>query len=76
MSGETWDEKLSRVRSMVDDRGQTWDLSPNDQDALRQVLGMLNATLDELASLRGTDIVDEQTRIGEYVERVQAGRAG
>jgi len=33
-------DKLSRVRQMIKDDGQTWDLSPNDKAALEYVLSM------------------------------------
>lgn len=35
---ETFTEQLSRVRMMSEDDGLTWDLSDNDQAALKAVL--------------------------------------
>lgn len=38
---------ISRVEQMVADNGQTWDLSPNDKEALRYVLSRIE-TVDDL----------------------------
>ncbi len=38
MTTATLQDQLSRVRMMSTDKGTTWDLSPNDQAALRAVL--------------------------------------
>jgi hypothetical protein len=35
---QTLEDAISRLEQMGDDQGDTWDLSPNDQDAIRQVL--------------------------------------
>ena len=37
-NGESFREQLSRLHMMADDDGETWDLSRNDQAALRAVV--------------------------------------
>jgi hypothetical protein len=36
---------------MSKDNGQTWDLSGNDQDALRHVLGLIESLAADIAEL-------------------------
>ncbi len=49
-------DKYSRVQQMILDDGQTWDLSQNDKDALRHVLGMINSMASDLADATGLSI--------------------
>lgn len=54
---ENPEEKYSRVQQMILDKGQTWDLSPNDQDALRHVLGLVNVLAGQLAIMQGLTVI-------------------
>jgi hypothetical protein len=50
---ETFRQQVERVLLMSTDSGETWDLSPNDQAALKAVLqrmAVLDAQCDELLS--------------------------
>jgi hypothetical protein len=42
-------EHLERVQAMSEDNGQTWDLSRNDQAALRHVLDLIELMAEEIA---------------------------
>jgi hypothetical protein len=44
---ESSEEKVSRVEQMILDDGDTWDLSPNDKDALRHVLSRIKVLQHE-----------------------------
>jgi hypothetical protein len=65
------DEKLSRVKMMVKDRGETWDLSPNDKAALRHVLGMVNWMAEALTEYWSDTFENVIERVGCNVERLQ-----
>lgn len=58
---------VSRVQQMVIDDGGTWDLSPNDKEALRHVLGMVNVLADDLAKYEGTTVPSILKAAGKYV---------
>ena len=70
---ETGSEKYSRVQQMILDKGDTWDLSPNDVDALRHVLGMVNVLADRLAAYMGSTVPDVLSRAHEVVEEETIG---
>ena len=53
MSRTTPKDKLARLRVMADDNGQTWDLSHNDQEAIRFALRLINELADTLAVIKG-----------------------
>jgi hypothetical protein len=40
---ESFVEQVERLESMAEDKSETWDLSPNDKDAIRAVLAALTA---------------------------------
>ena len=42
MSIESVDDKISRLTSMCEKGQQTWDLSPNDVEAIRLAVDLLN----------------------------------
>ena len=42
-------EYIKRVEAMSADNGQTWDLSRNDQAALRHVLDLIELMAEEIA---------------------------
>lgn len=65
----TGNDKLGRVRTMVKDDGDTWDLSPKDKDALRHVLGMLNVAVPHLAALSGNKEQDMWKILHDAAER-------
>ena len=44
---ETIQEQISRVRQMVIDDGDTWDLSDNDKAALKALLAALDAAIEQ-----------------------------
>ena len=50
------DDHHARVRSMILDDGETWDLSPNDKAALRHVLGLVNSLAGDLSDWMGEPI--------------------
>jgi hypothetical protein len=54
----TASDKYARVRAMFFDNGDAWDLSADDKEALRHVLGMINALASEVAEYRGTTVPD------------------
>lgn len=62
-------DKLSRVRTMVTDIGDTWDLSPNDKEALRHVLAMLDVAIEHMAALSGNKIADTRQILHDAAER-------
>lgn len=64
------DGKTDRVRQMLLDTGQTWDLSPNDKEALRHVLGLINSMAWEIAESTGQPI---PTVIGRHEAIVSSG---
>jgi hypothetical protein len=66
---QTASDKYARVRTMLFDNGDTWDLSTNDKEALRHVLGMVNALASEVAEYRGTTVPDVIDSCNELVER-------
>ncbi len=65
----TPEDKLGRVRTMVHDDGDTWDLSPNDKDALKHVLSMLDVAILQLAALSGNKIADTRQILHDAAER-------
>lgn len=46
-------EQHDRIEAMAADRGETWDLSPNDQDALRAILAEIARLRSEVETLKG-----------------------
>gem|GEM_PF-6338669 len=54
---------------MLSDDGGTWDLSPNDKDAIRYALGMINVMADELAGYMGSTVPRVIDEFGEKVEQ-------
>jgi hypothetical protein len=48
---ESFKEQVERVVQMSEDHGETWDLSPNDQAALKAVLLHLSAVHAYLSRL-------------------------
>jgi hypothetical protein len=61
-------DKYKRLQAMLLDDGGTLDLSPNDKDAIRCILGMLTLATDNLAEMNGTTYGDEFRRIGTLVD--------
>lgn len=61
-------EKYSRVQQMVIDDGGTWDLSPNDKEALRHVLGLVNVLADEVAKFEGRSVPWVLNKFGGIVQ--------
>lgn len=55
---ESGSDKRSRVASMIKDKGQTWDLSPNDKKALRHVWLLIEELAGEVAAYRGQDVTE------------------
>jgi hypothetical protein len=49
---ETASDKYVRVCTMISDDGDTWDLSANDKEALRHVLGMADAYVQLVNTVR------------------------
>jgi hypothetical protein len=51
------DEKLGRLKAMLDDDGATWDLSSNDKDAIRWAVSLIaklrNDEHELIEALRG-----------------------
>lgn len=66
---ETARDKYSRVQQMLIDDGGTWDLSPNDKEALRHVLGLVNVLADEVAKYEGTTVPGVLAKFRDVVER-------
>jgi hypothetical protein len=52
---ESPEEQLSRVKMMASDN-DTWDLSPNDQAALRHVVGLVESLAYDLATAFGSPV--------------------
>ena len=73
---ESPDEKYSRLQTMISDKGDTWDLSPNDKAALRHILGLVNALADDLARYTGGTCADVIRKYGELVEEIQVHGEG
>ena len=69
---ESPEDKYRRVQQMILDNGDTWDLSPNDQAALRHVLGLVNSMADEIAGATGLTVGYVIRRHGRLVETIQA----
>jgi len=65
---QTNEDKLSRLRAMVADNGDTWDLSGNDQDAIKFALDRISELESQASDLRG--LVSE---VEDFIEEV--GRA-
>lgn len=65
---ESGKNKYARVQQMILDDGSTWDLSPNDKDALRHVLGMVNVLAERLAAYMGGTVGDALSRAHQAVE--------
>lgn len=42
MSTQSTEDKISRLRAMVADNGQTWDLSENDKSAIQAALKIID----------------------------------
>lgn len=61
-------DKLDRVRTMVHDNGDTWDLSPNDKAALRHVLSMLDIFVPHFAALSGNSEEDTWKILHHWAE--------
>ncbi len=49
---ENNEDKLSRLRMMAADKGDTWDLSPKDQAAIQYALDGIDELTDVLRSAR------------------------
>lgn len=76
-------EHLERLQAMAEDDGETWDLSPNDQAALRAVLQQVRVLQDALQQARDdyncarselsciTDLVGNRAEVGT-VQQVEA----
>lgn len=62
-------DKLGRVRTMVHDDGDTWDMSPNDKASLKHVLGMLDTAVPHLAALSGNKEEHMWTILHDAAER-------
>lgn len=62
-------DKYERVQQMVLDDGGTWDLSANDKEALRHILGLVNVLADEIARNDGTTVPGVLKKFGDVVER-------
>jgi hypothetical protein len=54
---------------MVCDDGDTWDLSPNDKEALRHVLGLVNVLASKVAEYQGSTVPDVLDEFNALVER-------
>lgn len=52
---EDFRDQLSRVQMMAEDPGETWDLSDNDQAALKAVLADRQRIAEELSALRAVE---------------------
>lgn len=48
----TLKEAIDRLEAMAVDKGQTWDLSPNDQQAIKLILAELARLQGELEKVR------------------------
>ena len=65
---ESAQDKYSRVQQMLLDDGETWDLSPNDKEALRHVLGLVNILADEVAKYEGGTVPGVMKKFAAIVE--------
>lgn len=68
---ESWDDKMSRLSLMTVDEGLTWDLSDNDQAAIRMALGVINAMADDLATCLGGSTSSVIARYCERASNIQ-----
>lgn len=57
---------------MILDKGDTWDLSPNDKSALRHVLGLVNSMANDLAEATGLPVPEIIKHHGKAVESAQS----
>lgn len=71
MSDDKIYPEYSRVQAMILDDGQTWDLSVNDKNALRHILGLVNSLAGELADYTGLPVGTIVQRHTAFVKRVQ-----
>ena len=69
MAEQTALDHQSRLRAMLANSG-TWDLSPNDTDAIRYALGLINVMADELAGYMGSTV---PSVIDEFSDKVARG---
>lgn len=49
---ETPEEMMSRLRQMSSGSSETWDLSPNDQAAIKYLIGLNESLVRDLAEIR------------------------
>ena len=61
-------DKYARVQQMIIDDGGLWDLSHDDKEALRHVLGLVNVLADEIAKDDGTTVPGVLKKFGDVVE--------
>ena len=61
-------QAIGRLSAMCQPNQQTWDLSPNDVDAIRRVLGILNALADYVAVYEGKTIPQAINEAGQRVD--------
>lgn len=86
--GESFADQVSRLRQMVVDNGETWDLSENDEAAIAAVLASHDALLAALKGLMADidsgllvrDISRDMEsgwsmRMLEFVQRLHAAQA-
>jgi hypothetical protein len=73
---QTSEEMHSRVVQMILDDGSTWDLSPNDKDALHYVIGLVDVLARKLADHHGTTIPLEISWASKCVQPLVAKREG
>lgn len=64
-------DKLGRVRTMLADDGDTWDLSKKDKAALRHVLGMIDAMASSIMNYTGKPVTEVICIYGERAERCE-----
>ena len=69
---QTAGDKYARVRTMLFDNGDTWDLSANDKEALRHVLGMINALASQVAEYTSKTVPDVIDSCNDLVEREES----
>lgn len=70
MSKETPDEMVDRVQMMAEDGGGTWDLSENDQTALKHVLSLLHdvsTEADPAGTLRELRLAQDTVKAQELL---------
>ena len=58
---EAFNDQISRLRMMVSDHGQTWDLSPNDEAAIHAVLAERDRMQAEIERLQ--DLCEYAVRV-------------